>query len=138
MRKFFRRVVCFIAAVSTVCAAKLVINLVRGPNYYATRHTEGAIQRLLENEGERILLACVFVGTWILVHVVSKRIFAPSRDEKLRLEETPSETALRHATEKRPAAVREYEKKRRDAILASLPEEKRAELLRKMENYTKK
>lgn len=77
----------------------------------------------------------VATTSWAFWYGISLLIIKPSRDEKLRQTETPSETALRHAQERRDPAFDIAERERLNKILASLPEAKRQALLKKQKEY---
>lgn len=80
-----------------------------------------------------------FIGVilFILWYLLAFYIIRPSREERLRQEETPSETELRRANEHRNPELDKQERDRQLRLIASLPEEKRSELLRRQEEYEK-
>ena len=59
---------------------------------------------------------------------VSTKMFKLSRDEELRSSETPSETELRHAQERRDPALDVAERERLYKMLADMPEAERVAL----------
>lgn len=73
-------------------------------------------------------------GLW---YWLSFYIVKPSRDDRLRQLETPSETELRRAYERRNPELNKAERERQLRLIASLPDEKRRELLRKQAEYEK-
>lgn len=66
---------------------------------------------------------------------VSTRIFKLSRDEELRARETPSETELRRAHERRDPALDAAEREYYEKVLASVPESEREALLKKQKAW---
>lgn len=76
-----------------------------------------------------------FAGCWVFWYAISTLIFRLSRDEKLRLTETPSQTALRRVQEKRTEEMKEIEREHFERMLDSMPESERIALLKKQKEY---
>lgn len=76
-----------------------------------------------------------FAGCWVFWYAISTSIFGLSHDEKLRLTETPSQTALRRAQEKRTEEMKEIEREYFERMLDSMPENERIALLKKQKDY---
>lgn len=77
----------------------------------------------------------VCVTSFIFWYGISTLVFKLSRDEELRLTETPSETELRHAQERRDPALDAAEQERLDKMLAAMPESEREALLKKQKEW---
>lgn len=80
----------------------------------------------------KFFIVCPIMLFW---YGISKQIIKLSPEEKLRKKETPSETALRHAWERRDPAFEIAERERLKKMLAGLPEKERQELLKKQAEY---
>ena len=80
----------------------------------------------------KFFIVCPIMLFW---YGISKQIIKLSPEEKLRKKETPSETALRHAWERRDPAFEIAERERLNKMLAGLPEKERQELLKKQAKY---
>lgn len=80
-----------------------------------------------------VLTESLFFWYW-----VSTKMFKLSRDEELRSSETPSETELRHAQERRDPALDVAERERLYKMLVNMPEAERVALRQKQREWEEK